>query len=346
MAWSCRTRPSPATSPQTTSWPASSRRFPARSSSTSTPETMSRHPSIDDPTTRDVLRQLELDVTIRLDGLLQGDYLGLVPGHGSEPGETRRYIAGDDVRRIDWNVTARMQEPFVRQSIADRELETRMLVDLSPSLDFGTAWCEKRDLALAAAGAVGFLTQRVGNRIGAILLHDGQMRDFPPRQGRDHLMAILHEINQADRIDTTPASLSGGIRRLTKSARRAGLMVVISDFMSTEPWPEELRRLSLRHEVLAIEVVDPRELELPNVGLITLRDPETGRTRDINTGRPAVREAYAAAASTQRTEIANRMREAGASHLQLSTDRDWVLDLVRFVALRRKQAGGTGRVKS
>ena len=290
----------------------------------------------------EVLRRLELTVTRRLDGLLQGDHRGLVPGHGSELGETRIYQPGDDVRRIDWNVTARMQVAYVRTPIADRELECWLLVDQSASLDFGTADREKRDLALEAAGAVGFLTAKGGNRLGAVLLQADKAVTVPARSGRQHLLAVLHRVLEAPRVDGGTTDLATGIQRLDASARRRGLAVVISDFIGTEPdrWAGPLRRLGLRHDVLAVEVVDPRELELPDVGVLTLVDTETGRLRDVQTSDAGLRSRYAVAAAAQRAEIAAAIRGSGAAHLQLRTDRDWLRDLVRFVALRRRVAQG------
>ncbi|CAN5811518.1 DUF58 domain-containing protein [soil metagenome] len=312
-------------------------------------------PSVSTASPEEVLRRLDLSITRRLDGMLHGDYRGLVPGHGSEQGETRAYAAGDDVRRIDWNVTARMQEPYVRESIADRELETWVLIDLSPSLDFGTALCEKRDLAVAAAAAVGFLTARTGNRVGAVILGRGARPvTVPARSGRNHLMALLHRLVTAARHDgphydgtgqggaggSTPTDLDAGIRRLDATVRRRGLAVVVSDFLPSAPasdWSLALRALAARHEVLAVEVVDPRELVLPDVGSLALVDAETGHHRQIHTS-PALRSRYAEAAASQRADTARQIRRAGADHLVLRTDRDWLLDLVRFVARRRERA--------
>jgi uncharacterized protein (DUF58 family) len=299
----------------------------------------------------DVLRRLELTVTRRLDGLLHGDHQGLVPGHGSDPGETRPYQPGDDVRRIDWNVTARMRTTHVRETIADRELETWLLVDLSASLEFGTAACTKRDLALAACAAVGFLTQRGGNRLGAVLATGGARPAaiVPARGGRDHLRAVLH------RVQTTPVEdgagstdLAAGLDRLDRSMRRRGLAVVVSDWLDERPgdeprWERTLRRVAVRHETLCVEVVDPRELELPDVGVIELVDPETGRRREVPTGDRALRDRYAAAAAARRADLARRFRAAGADHLVLRTDQDWLLELVRFVTTRRDRAAALSR---
>jgi uncharacterized protein (DUF58 family) len=296
--------------------------------------------------TADVLRRLELLVTRRLDGMLQGDHRGLVPGHGSELGETREYQPGDDVRRMDWNVTARLQTPHLRETIADRELETWVLADLSASLGFGTAGCEKRDLVLAATAAVGFLTQRTGNRTGAMILEGDRAVTVPARTGRANLQALLHRVALAARHDHAGAAdLPAALRRLQGTARRRGLITVISDFLGPDTWQQPLRALATRHEVLAIEIVDPRELDLPDVGLIELFDPETGAVRELDTGARGVREAFAAEAAAQRDRLARDIRALGADHLVLRTDSDWLLDVVRFVAWRRERVDALSRVR-
>ena len=284
----------------------------------------------------EILRRLELTITRRLDGMLQGDYRGLVPGHGTEPGETRLYSPGDDVRWIDWNVTARMQVPHLRETIAERELETWLLVDLSPSQDFGTANCTKRDLALAATAAAGFLSLRSHNRLGAVLMTGDGLVNLPARGGRAHVRAVLHRAITAPQGDGGgPTDLVGGIRRLVAPAHRRGLAVVISDFLSPSDWERPLQMVAARHEVLAVEVLDPRELSLPDVGTLVVTDTETGRQREVETDRAEVRQRYAQAAHAQREEIAAKLRRSRADHLVLRTDREWLLDLVRFVALRR-----------
>lgn len=303
-------------------------------------------PRIEAGSAAEVLRRLELSVTRRLDGMLQGDYRGLVPGHGSEQGETRPYAPGDDVRRIDWNVSARMQQTHVRETIADRELETWALVDLTASLGFGTAECEKRDLALAALAAVGFLTQRTGNRVGAVLLEGDRPTIVPARTGRVNLQALLQRAVSAALAEQPGRNdLGFGLHRMSTLMRRRGLAVVISDFLSAPGWDKPLRALAVRHEALCIEIVDPRELELPDVGVIELVDPETGMVREIDAGSSRVREAYAAAAAEQRAQIARAIRDTGADHLVLRTDRDWLLDLVRFVTWRRERIDALARVR-
>lgn len=292
----------------------------------------------------DVLRRLEIDVNRRLDGILHGDHRGLVPGHGSEPGEAREYQAGDDVRRIDWNVTARMNDPHIRESVADRELETWIVADRSASLDFGTVTWEKRDLVLAAAAGVGFLTSRGGNRIGAIVSGSDGVVTVPARQGRKHLLSVLHQIQGAARADAAPPmDLAGILKRAASVSRRRSLVVVISDWLDEpESWRHALATLGVRHEVLCIEVVDPRELALPKVGVLTLIDTETGRTREIDTNNKGLRERYAAAAADQRAAIHLAIAGTGAHHLRLRTDSDWLLDLARHVASTKRRQANVG----
>jgi uncharacterized protein (DUF58 family) len=303
--------------------------------------------SVADGRTREVLRRLELDVNRRLDGLLHGDHRGLVPGHGTDLGDIRRYAAGDDVRRIDWNVSARLREPYLRQTIADHELDAWLLVDRSPTLDFGTARCEKRDLALAAAAAVGFLTARSGNRIGAVLAGRGPERVIPARSPRSHLLRILHETATTPRTDGTgPTDLATALRRLGAVARRRGLVVVISDFQGLPGWEPSLRLVAERHETLVVQPLDPRELELPDVGPLVVRDIATGREHEIPTHKASVRRRYAEAATARQDRLAAAFGSARVDHLTLRTDHDWLDDVVRFVLLRRtrqRRLAGIGR---
>ncbi|MER7332862.1 MULTISPECIES: DUF58 domain-containing protein [unclassified Micromonospora] len=301
------------------------------------------------------LRHLELTITRRLDGLLHGNHLGLLPGPGSEPAGSREYRPGEDeVRRMDWSVTARTTVPHVRTVDADRELTTWTLVDATPSMDFGTAELEKRELAVAAVAAVGFLTAGVGNRLGAHLLTHEGLRRFPPRTGRTHLFGLLRTLLDVPRglPASDPVPLAHGLDGLRRGAGRRGLVVVVSDFLDGLPdagvagaagpppeWERPLRRLAARHQVLAVQVVDPRERELPDVGLVTLVDPESGRRREVSTASRRLRERYAAAAAAQREAVTRAIRRSGAAHLTLSTDRDWTADIARHVFTQRRLAG-------
>ncbi|GIF67759.1 hypothetical protein Ais01nite_57940 [Asanoa ishikariensis] len=283
-----------------------------------------------------VLSRLQLLITRKLDGLLQGDYIGLLPGPGTEPGESREYRPGDDVRRMDWPVTARTTVPHTRQTVADRELETWLAIDLSASLSFGTAQMLKSDLVVAAAAAVTHLTVRAGNRIGAVVgTGGGHTARLPARPGRKEAQGLLRAIARTP-IKPGRTDLGALVDMLNRPPRRRGLAVVISDFMAPPAdWGRPLRKLAVRHDVLAIEVVDPRELELPDVGVLVLADPETGALHEVYTGDAKLRAKYAEGAAAQRSAIAYELRAAGAQHLRLRTDSDWLLDIVRFVAAQR-----------
>ncbi|MDX8031492.1 DUF58 domain-containing protein [Lentzea sp. BCCO 10_0856] len=286
------------------------------------------------------LRMLELDVRRRLDGLLQGNHLGLVPGPGSEPGEARAYQPGDDVRRMDWAVTARTTVPHIRETVADRELETWMAIDLSPSLDFGTAACEKRDLVIAATAAVAHLTRGGGNRIGAAVSTGADNLRIPARGGLAHARGMIRKIAEIPRAaEGTRGDLAALLEQLRRPPRRRGLIVVVSDFLGGVEWQRPLRALSARHELVAIEVVDPRDVDLPEVGTVVLSDPETGRQREV-TASALLRKEFNAAAAEHRAEVASGLRRAGAGHLVLRTDSDWIADTVRFVVARKRRWSG------
>ncbi|CAL9340780.1 putative protein [Nocardiopsis dassonvillei] len=299
-----------------------------------------------DPRLRSALRRLDLRIVHRLEGLLHGEHLGLRLGPGSEAAEARLYQPGeDDVRRMDWAVTARTDTPHVRDLVADRELESWTLLDLSASMDFGTERHLKREVAVGAMVAVTLLTQRVADRFGAHFLHRGVIRRWPARSGNEALLSLLATVSAAPTGDGPGggAGLAEAIEDLARTRRRRGLRVVVSDFLGTPafggqvPWERPMSRLASRHQVLVVEVVDPRELDLPEVGDVTLRDPVTGRVRDVRLTRP-VRERYREAARAQREEVRRALRRCGVHHLVLRTDRDWVLDIARFVIHQRRTA--------
>jgi uncharacterized protein (DUF58 family) len=288
------------------------------------------------------LATLELQVRRRLDGLLQGNHLGLVPGPGSEPGETRVYQPGDDVRLMDWAVTARTTEPHIRETIADRELETHVALDLSASLDFGTAACLKRDLAICALAAVTHLTRGGGNRTGVTISTGADSLRVPARGGLGHARSL---VRSAAALPTPPEGTRGDLAALVESLarppRRRGLAVVISDFLGGSGWERAMRGLGARHELLAVEVLDPRDVDLPEVGSAVLADPESGAAREV-TVTPLLRKEFAAVAAEHRGRVAAALRAAGAGHLVLRTDSDWIADVVRFVVARKRLWSGSG----
>ncbi|MEV6267252.1 DUF58 domain-containing protein [Kribbella sp. NPDC051936] len=285
------------------------------------------------------LRALELTVKRKLEGFLHGEITGLRSGPGSEPNEARPYQPGqDDVRRMDWNVTARSLEPHVRAPLAERELETWALLDASASMDFGTALSEKRDLAVAIVGAVGLLSDRPGNRLGVRIAQGNDLRRLPAAAGAVQLRRTLRTLLTLPRPE--PGAVPGtdlgrAISRLDREHRRPGMRLIVSDFHETG-WADPLRRLAARHEVVAVEVLDPRELELPEVGLLTLVDPETGRRREVQTSSRRLRRRYADAMAAHREQTTQAIRAAGAAHLVLRTDTDWVRDVAAFTTARRR----------
>ncbi|GAA4814116.1 DUF58 domain-containing protein [Tomitella cavernea] len=295
---------------------------------------------LEDPALSAALHTLELTVRRRLDGLLHGDYHGLIPGPGTEPGDAREYQPGDDVRLMDWSVTARTTVPHMRMPIADRELETSLVVDLSASLDFGTAHCEKRDLAVAACAAITYLTLRGGNRIGAVIDTGSERIRIPARSGRVHARTLLRAIATTQRpADGVRGDLAGAIESLRRRRSRRGLVVVVSDFLGDPDWERPLRGIAAANDVLGVEVLDPRDIALPDVGTVILRDPESGRTREFTT-TAKVRSDFAAASAAHRDVVSRVFRSNGAPMLRLRTDRDWMADTARFVATRRRLDAG------
>ena len=290
-------------------------------------------------TRSDVLRRLELEVRRRIDGRMSGDHATLSLGPGSERAGARTYGPGDDARLIDWNLTARSGETFVRQTEADRESETWILADRSASLDFGTAHQEKRDVVLGAAAAFGMLRIGGGNRIGIVTSGGDRLVHRPSRQGRPSFMASLATIYDTPRHDAPPspaADLGAACRWLLGATKRRGQIVVISDFLDGDRWQRELLLLALRHEIVAVHVTDPRELELPDVGILGVIDTETGRQRYVSTSSKTLRKRYSDAAITRNATIRGGIRSAGADYLALSTDRDWLTDTVSYVSHRRR----------
>ena len=285
----------------------------------------------------EMVRSLELTINRRLDGVLHGNHQGITPGHGSEPGESRLYQPGDDVRRIDWNVTARTRETHIREQIADRDLEGWLVVDTSAAMRFGTATAEKAQIALAAAACVGFLTARNQNRLGAILVSGPHLKVMPPRNGRDQVRAILSSIASPPPSEGLGrADLAGALERVAAISRRRGFVAVVADFAG-DAWADALARLGMRHDLLAIAIHDPRERDVPPVGLVNLVDPSTGMQREIRVTRQ-VQQRFAKAVVEQIAARDHALGRAGAEIIDLATDHDWLESIVSHVRRRRVQA--------
>ena len=249
----------------------------------------------------------------------------------------RPYRMGDDVRHIDWNVTARMNEPHVRVHVGERALTAWLLLDVSASMTFGTADRRKADVAEGVALAIGHVATRRGNRLGVVAFGGPEPRVLRPRQGRLGLLGLLAELRREPEEDGAGAtSLGGAIAATAAVARQRGLVVLVSDFRGAQDWEGAVRALRARHGVLAVEIRDPRELELTPMGDLWLIDPETGRQLQVNTSRRSVRRRFAKAAAEEREQVAAALRRAGADHLVLSTEGDWLRDLATH--LRRGEA--------
>jgi uncharacterized protein (DUF58 family) len=290
-------------------------------------------------TAEHVLRRLEWTAIRRLDGLLQGDYRTLLRGTGLDLADLREYQHHDDVRHIDWNVTARMQVPHVRVFTEDREMAAWFLLDLSPSVDFGSGEQRKRTVSAEFVGVLARLLTRHGNRVGAMLYGSGVDTVIPTRGGRRHVLHLLHSMRDrpaaAEGTATNLRDLVGAAANLIK---RHSTVFVVSDFISEPGWVRPLALLAQRHEVIAVRVLDPMELDLPDLGLLTMRDAETGEQLLVDTHDGGFRKRFARIAAQREAELREGFVRAGVDALELSTDGDLVDAVVRFTEMRKRRA--------
>jgi uncharacterized protein (DUF58 family) len=291
----------------------------------------------------DRLRRLEWTVIRRLDGWLQGDYRTIFRGYGMDLADIREYVAGDDVRHIDWNVTARMDTPYVREYLEDREITAQFLLDVSPSVDFGTATALKRDLLIDFVAVLARLLTRHGNRVGAVVYGGHVERVIPAGGGRVQVLRLIDQLEKRPRLAESPATaLSELLDTGLRTMRRRSLVFVISDFFSTPGWERPLALLARRHEVLAIRLVDPREREIPAIGMVVMNDAETGEHLWVDTSDPRFRRRFDEAVRRRDERLASTFRRAGVETLELSTEEDLARSIVRF-AQRRKMRRGHAR---
>jgi uncharacterized protein (DUF58 family) len=284
------------------------------------------------PTPLPLLRALDVQIRRRAQGMLPGEYRAPGVGQGTELAQIRPYVEGDDVRHIDWNVTARMQEPHVRVHVPERAITSWLLIDSSASMRFGTADRRKADVAEGVALALGHVLSRRGNRLGVMTFGGEQSHVLPPKQGRPGLLGLLSAVRQEPAPDGAGATSLGEIlTRASGLARQRGLMVLVSDFRGPRDWRQPLLRLRGRHEVMAVEIRDPREQELPAMGELWLVDPETGRQLRVDTNRRKLRERFKQAAADERATLAGELTKAGADHVVLETKGDWLRELARFL---------------
>jgi uncharacterized protein (DUF58 family) len=283
------------------------------------------------------LRALDVTIGRRMDALLAGDYRAAFLGDGTELAQVRPYVPGDDVRRIDWNVTARTGEPHVRVHLAERVLVSWLVLDTSASMQFGTADRRKADVAEGVAIALGHVATRRGNRLGAVTFGDAQPRSVPPRQGRLGLIGLLETLRrEPDGSRAGATSLGEALTRTGALARQRALVVLVSDFRGPLDWRRPLLELAGRHDVIAVEIRDPREQELPNAGELWLVDPETGRQLRVDTRDSKLRARFAAAASEERRGLARTLSSLGVRHLVLSTRGEWLRSLAAFLKRSRR----------
>jgi uncharacterized protein (DUF58 family) len=283
-----------------------------------------------------LLRALDISIGRRVEGLLAGDFRSNLLGTGSELAMVRPYALGDDVRRIDWNVTARTGEPHVRVDLAERVLVTWLALDVSASMQFGTADRRKADVAEGVAVALGHLATRRGNRLGVVTFGGTSSHVLPPRQGRAGLVGLLSALRAESGQAAGSAVLGDALASTGALARQKSLVVVVSDFRGTRDWRRPLLELAGHHDVVAVEIRDPREQELTNVGTLWLVDPETGRQLRVDTRSRRLRERFAVAAAAERAEVARTFGSAGVRHVVLTTSGDWLRALVVFLRRSRR----------
>ena len=285
-----------------------------------------------------ILQRLDWQVIRRLDGLLQGDYRSLFYGYGVDFADLREYQPEDDIRYIDWNVTARMDTPYVRQYVEDREITAWFLLDLSPSVDFGTVQNLKRSVLIDFVTTFARLLTRHGNRVGAMFYGSRIERTIPARGGRMQVLRLVNDLLKQPHLPRAPFTnltplLEGGLSAI----KRRSLVFIISDFICAPGWERPLSLLNQRHEVLAIRLWDPREVELPDIGLIVMEDAETGEQLVVDTHEKRFRQRFEELARQREANLEQAFKHAGVDVLSLSTEEDMVRAVVRFAMLRQQR---------
>ena len=291
-----------------------------------------------------ILRRLEWTVIRRLDGAVHGNYRTLFRGFGLDLADLREYQYHDDVRHIDWNVTARLQTPYVREFNEDREVTAWFLLDLSPSVDFGSGDTKKRSVSTEFVSVLARLLTRHGNRVGALFYGDSVDTVIPARAGRRHVLHLIHRmLSRPQRDRSASTNLGDFLRAAFRLIPRRSLVFLVSDFISAPGWPEPLAHLAQRHEILAVRLYDPLEMDLPDLGLLVVQDAETGEQVFLDTHDGGFRKRFAAAAERREQALRAALSDAGVDALELSTNDDLVDTILRFADLRKRRsqlAGG------
>ena len=293
--------------------------------------------AVTEPTPEQVLQRLDWHVVRRLDGLLQGDYRTLFYGAGVDFADLREYQPEDDARYIDWNVTARMHTPYVREYLEDRELTAWMLLDRSPSMAFGPEAHTKGRVLMDVVTTLSHLLTRRGNRVGAILYNNVVEQTVPPGGGRRHVLRIVRELLNPPPRSAAATDLGGLILAGLNTIKHRSLIFLVSDFLSEPGWERPLPLLARRHDVVAIRLWDPHEVEFPDVGLVVLEDSETGEQVFVDTGDPVLRGRLVATARAREERIAASFRRAGVDAFDISTEDDLVAALVRIASQRKRR---------
>ena len=297
-------------------------------------------PGSPQPSPEAVLRRLEWTVIRRLDGLLQGDYRTLFRGFGLDLADIREYQYGDDVRRIDWNVTARLQAPYVREYHEDRDVTAWFLLDLSRSVDFGSQ-VKKGSVSRDFVAVLARLLTGHGNRVGAMLYGDDVEEVIPARNGRRHVLHLLHRMSERPQTpEGRGTDLEAFLKTAMRAIRRRSLVFIVSDFISPAGWERPLLQLAQRHEVIAVRLHDPLEAELPDLGLVVFQDAETGEQLFVDTHDSGFRERFFEEAMKRENQLRAAFAQAGVDALELATDADIAGTVMRFAGLRKRRAGG------
>jgi uncharacterized protein (DUF58 family) len=303
-----------------------------------------RTPANSRSTPERILQRLDWQVIRRLDGILQGDYRSLFYGYGLDLADLREYHPGDDIRYIDWNVTARLDTPYIRQYHEDREITAWFLLDLSPSVDFGTVNSLKRDSLIDFVTVLARLLTRHGNRVGAILYDNRVERVIPASGGRLHVLRLINDLQHQPRLAAAPLTdLSVLIETGFHMVRRRSLVFIVSDFISAPGWEKPLSLLNRKHEVLAVRLWDSSENELPDIGLVLMQDAETGEQSWVDTHDPRFRRRFADVVQRRQLSLDAAFRSAGVDVLALSTEDDLVRAIVQFAAQRKQHKQIAGR---
>jgi uncharacterized protein (DUF58 family) len=286
-----------------------------------------------------ILKRLEWTVIKRLDGLLQGDYRTLLRGTGIDLADLREYQHHDDVRHIDWNVTARLQVPHVRVFTEDREMTAWFLLDLSPSIDFGSGEQRKSSISSGFVAVLARLLTRHGNRVGALMYGAGVDTVIPPGSGRRHVLQLIHAMARRPKArDQGATRLHELLQTAAAMMRRRSTVFVVSDFISEPGWEKPLGQLAQKHEVVAVRLYDPLEADMPDLGLITMRDAESGEQLLVDTSNANFRKRFAQISAKRDTDLRAALARAGVDTLELSTNDDLVQSILRFTELRKRRS--------